>query len=186
MKILRELGMALALCLATAPLHGQTSPATKNGKPNESVSQAVRHQLLLLPYYSVFDNLSFTMEGDKVILSGQVLRPTLKADAEAAVKSIDGVGIVVSAIEVLPISSADDDLRRQVYRVIYEDSELARYAVQPVPSIHIIVKNGAVTLEGFVYNEDDKKLAEKKAGSVATVQSLANHLAVRAKEITTK
>jgi hyperosmotically inducible periplasmic protein len=186
MKLRRELRMALALWVAAGPLHAQTSPRIKNGKPDESVAQAVQHQLLLLPYYSVFDYLAFTMEGDKVTLSGQVLRPTLKSDAEAAVKSIEGVGIVVNAIEVLPKSSADDELRRQVYRVIYEDGELARYAVQPVPSIHIIVKNGAVTLEGFVYNEDDRKLADKKAGSLANGQSLTNHMAVRAKESTAK
>jgi len=107
---------------------------------------------VLLPWYSVFDNLAFKVERDKVTLFGQVTRPTLKSDAEAAVKSIEGVASVENNIEVLPLSPIDDQIRRAVYRAIYGEPALSRYSIQAVPSIHIIVKNGNVTLEGVVDN----------------------------------
>src|SRR5260370_17587655 len=112
----------------------------------------------MLPWYSVFDNLAYQVEGDKVILPGQVTRPVLKSDAEAAVKSLEGVSSVVNNIEVLPPSPLDDQLRHALYRAIYGDPGLSRYSVQAVPSIHIIVKNGTVTLEGYVDIEPNKNL----------------------------
>src|SRR5207249_12109363 len=99
-------------------------------KYREKLVKEVRHQLVMLPWYSVFDNLAFQVEGDKVILSGQVTRPTLKSDAEAAVKSIEGVASVVNNIEVLPVSPMDDQLRRALFRAIYSDPGLQRYAIQ--------------------------------------------------------
>jgi osmotically-inducible protein OsmY len=138
----------------------------------------VRHQLVMLPWYSVFDNLAFQVEGDKVTLSGQVTRPTLKSDAEAAVKSIEGVASVVNNIEVLPVSVMDDQLRRAVFRAIYGEASLQRYAIQAVPPIHIIVKNGNVTLEGVVDNETDKNLANLRASQVPNVFSVKNNLRV--------
>src|SRR5437016_12247800 len=113
----------------------------------------------MLPWYSVFDNLAYQVEGDKVILSGQVTRPVLKSDAEAAVKSIEGVSSVVNNIEVLPPSPMDDQLRHGLYRAIYGDPGLSRYSIQAVPSIDIIVKNGNVTLDGVVDSVTDKNLA---------------------------
>ena len=107
---------------------------------------------MLLPWYSVFDNLAFKVERDKVTLFGQVTRPTLKSDAESAVKSIEGVASVVNNIEVLPLSAIDDQIRRATYRAIYGDPGVSRHSIQAVPSIHIIVKNGNVTLEGVVDN----------------------------------
>src|SRR5207302_4433264 len=124
-------------------------------KYREKLAKEVRHQLVMLPWYSVFDNLAYKVEGDKVILSGQVTRPTLKSDAEAAVKSIEGVASVVNNIEVLPVSPMDDQLRRALFRAIYSDPGLQRYAIQAIPSLHIIVENGNVTLEGVVDNEAD-------------------------------
>jgi len=147
-------------------------------KYREKLAKEVRHQLVMLPWYSVFDNLAYKMEGDKVILSGQVTRPTLKSDAEGAVKSIEGVASVVNNIEVLPLSPLDDQLRRAVYRAIYGDAGLSRYSVQAVPSIHIIVKNGNVTLEGVVDNETDKNLANLRASGVPNVFSVKNNLVV--------
>ena len=147
-------------------------------KYREKLYKEVRHQLVMLPWYSVFDNLAYQVEGDKVTLYGQVTRPTLKSDAEAAVKSIEGVSSVVNNIEVLPVSPMDDQLRRAVYRAIYGDSALSRYSVQAVPSIHIIVKNGNVTLEGVVDNETDKNLAGLRANGVPNVFSVKNNLAV--------
>jgi hyperosmotically inducible protein len=179
-------GMALKLCLLAGQVAGQGTPAERQAKADENLGRVVHHQILMLPYYSVFDNVMFTVDGSKVRLSGQVVRPTLKAQAEAAVKSIDGVMIVVDTIEVLPKSTVDDELRRGVYRAIFEDDVLKQYAVQAVPPIHIIVKNGAVALEGTVNNEVDKGLAEKRASTVAGVQSVANHLVVHNKETAAK
>jgi len=149
-------------------------------KYREKLSKEVRHQLVMLPWYSVFDNLAYKVEGDKVTLYGQVTRPTLKSDAEAAVKSIEGVSSVVNNIEVLPLSPMDDEIRRAVYRAIYGDPGLSRYSVQAVPSIHIIVKNGNVTLEGVVDNETDKNLAGLRANGVPNVFSVKNNLVVAA------
>ena len=133
---------------------------------------------MLLPYYSVFDNLAFRVDGDHVTLEGQVSRPTLKSDAENVVKSIEGVRSVTNNIEVLPTSPMDDQLRRALFQAIYSDPSLSRYAWSAVPSIHIIVKNGNVTLEGVVDNETDKNLAGIRANSVPNVFSVKNNLVV--------
>lgn len=147
-------------------------------KANQNLVREVRHQLLLLPYYSVFDNLAFRVDGDRVTLEGQVARPTLKSDAEAAVKGIEGISGVTNNIEVLPTSPMDDQLRRAVYRAIYGDATLNKYSWSSVASIHIIVKNGHVTLEGVVDNDSDKNVAEIRAKSVPNVFSVANNLKV--------
>ncbi len=175
--------MALTLLLAVPsprPLAAQTarSPRTEEKVP-ETLLRVVHHQLLMLPFYSVFDSIDFSINGETVTLTGSVLRPTLKAHAEAAVKSIEGVGKVVNNIEVLPQSSTDDELRRNIYRAIFEQPQLARYAIQAVPPIHIIVKNGAVTLLGTVDKEADIPLAASEANKVPNVASLQNLLTVR-------
>jgi hyperosmotically inducible protein len=178
------MGLSLVICfLVNAPLNfASASPLAKmqrdDSKMNANLIREVRHQLVMLPYYSVFDNLTYALEGDKVILHGQVIRPTLKSDAEAAVKSIEGVGRVVNNIEVLPPSPMDDEIRRAVYRAIYGDTGLQRYSLQAVPSIHIIVKNGNVTLEGVADSEADKNLANIRASSVPNVFSVKNNLVV--------
>jgi hyperosmotically inducible protein len=184
-KELRSLYVMLLLAipmvaLANSPAaHPQEEKKQRSeAKYREKLAKEVRHQLVMLPWYSVFDNLAYKMEGDKVILSGQVTRPTLKSDAEGAVKSIEGVASVVNNIEVLPLSPLDDQLRRAVYRAIYGDVGLSRYSVQAVPSIHIIVKNGNVTLEGVVDNETDKNLANLRASGVPNVFSVKNNLVV--------
>jgi len=158
---------------AVAAPQKQTEP-----KAEQNLIKEVRHQLVLLPYYSVFDNLVFRVQGSKVILMGQVVRPTLKSDAEAAVKSIEGVTGVENNIEVLPTSPMDDQIRRAVYRAIYGEPALSRYALSAVPSIHIVVKNGNVTLEGVADNETDKNLAGLRANGVPNVFSVKNNLVV--------
>jgi len=177
----------VAVLLATPVVALPTSVAAQpqeekkqrsEAKYREKLYKEVRHQLVMLPWYSVFDNLAYQVEGDKVTLSGQVTRPVLKSDAEAAVKSIEGVASVVNNIEVLPLSPMDDQLRRAVYRAIYGDAGLSRYSVQAVPSIHIIVKNGNVTLEGIVDNETDKNLAGLRTNGVPNVFSVKNNLVV--------
>jgi hyperosmotically inducible protein len=160
-------------------LHATTRTAqSEEPKSQQRLVKETRHQLVLLPYYSVFDNLAFRVEGDKISLEGQVTRPTLKSDAEHAVKSIEGVSSVVNNIEVLPPSPMDDQIRRAVYRAIYGDASLFRYSESAVPSIHIIVKNGHVTLEGVADNETDKNLAYIRASSVPNVFSVKNNLVV--------
>jgi hyperosmotically inducible protein len=177
-------GLSLVVCvLVNAPVNfASTSSMARvqrdDSKMNANLIREVRHQLVMLPYYSVFDNLTYSVEGDKVNLSGQVTRPTLKSDAENAVKSIEGVGRVVNNIEVLPPSPMDDDIRRAVYRAIYGDAGLQRYSLQAVPSIHIIVKNGNVTLEGVADSEADKNLANIRASTVPNVFSVKNNLVV--------
>jgi len=183
-KEFRALLVALLMSVQVAVLpNGQSSPLPRSENQNEPKSQQaltkeVRHVLVMLPYYSVFDNLAYRVEGDKVILEGQVVRPSLKSDAEAAVKSVSGVSSVVNNIEVLPPSPLDYKLRRAVYRAIYGAPSLSRYGFAAVPSMHIIVKNGNVTLEGVVDNESDKNVAGVRANGVPNVFSVKNNLQV--------
>jgi len=170
----------LALSLASIPYSAQAAngAAQNEPKPTNKLVKEVRHELVMLPYYSVFDNLAYKVERDRVTLYGQVVRPTLKSDAENVVKSIEGVASVKNEIEVLPVSPMDDQLRRTLYRAIYGDNTLFRYSVSSVPSIHIIVKNGHVTLEGVVDNETDKNLAGMRANGVSNVFSVDNNLKI--------
>jgi hyperosmotically inducible protein len=183
----KELRTLILAALLAAPLavlgnsatHRPESATPQRGeKSQEKLIKEVRHQLVMLPWYSVFDNLAYKVEGDNVTLYGQVTRPTLKSDAEAAVKSIEGVVTVVNNIEVLPNSVMDDQLRRAVFRAIYGEAGLSRYAEQAVPPIHIIVKNGNVTLEGAVGSESDKNLAGLRANQVPNVFSVKNNLVI--------
>ena len=145
-------------------------------RARQRIIREVRHELVLLPWYSVFDNLAYKVEGDRVTLLGQVVRPVLKDDAEAVVKRIEGVAKVVNNIEVLPLSPNDDRIRRAVYRAIYGNSVLQRYSLQAVPPIHIIVKNGHVTLEGVVATEMEKNVARIQANGVPGTFSVTDHL----------
>jgi len=152
--------------------------AQENARSQERIEREVRHELLLLPYYGVFDNLAFKVDGGHVTLLGQVTRPTLKTDAEAAVKHIEGVTSVDNQLEVLPLSPNDDRIRLAVYRAVYRQASLSRYALQAVPPIHIIVKNGNVHLEGVVASEGDKNIAGIQAKTVSGVFSVDNNLRV--------
>ena len=177
MAIHRRIAVALlALTLGFVSLPAST--VAQEPKSQQNMIKEIRHQLVLLPWYSVFDNLSFRIEGSKVILLGQVVKPTLKSDAEAAVKGVEGVSSVQNDIEVLPNSPMDNQLRRAVYRAIYSEPGLQRYALSAVPSIHIIVKNGNVTLEGVADNDTDKNLAGLRANGVPNVFSVKNNLVV--------
>jgi len=142
------------------------------------IVKEVRHELVMLPYYGVFDNLAYKVDGNTVTLLGQVTRPTLKSDAANAVKGIEGVEKVVNQIQVLPLSSVDDGIRRAEYRAIYGQTGLDRYALQAVPPIHIIVANGNVTLEGVVDSQADKDLATLRAKTVGGVFNVTNNLVV--------
>src|SRR5947209_2864141 len=146
----------------------------------DRITREVRHELVMLPYYGVFDNLAYKVNGNTVTLMGQVTRPTLKSDSERVVKNIEGVERVENKIEVLPLSPDDDRIRLAVYRAIYGDTTLNRYGLQAVPPIHIIVKNGRVSLEGVVASEADKNVANLKANGVPGVFGVTNNLRVEA------
>jgi hyperosmotically inducible protein len=150
----------------------------KNAKGYERFVKEIRHELVMLPYYGVFDNLSYKVDGYKVTLMGQVTRPTLKSDAERVVKDIEGVEQVTNNIEVLPLSPNDDRVRMAAYRAIYGQASLNRYALNAVPPIHIIVKNGNITLEGVVANEGDKNIAGIQANGVQGAFGVTNNLRV--------
>jgi hyperosmotically inducible protein len=163
------------------------SPTSQNNQPTGAVNQKsidriikeVRHELVMLPFYGVFDNLSYKVDPDgTVTLLGQVSRPVLKSDAENAIKHIEGVEKVVNNIEVLPTSINDDQIRRATYRAIYGNEVLSQYQLRAVPPIHIIVKNGHVTLEGVVARQMDKQIAGIQANSVPGVFSVTNNLVV--------
>ena len=160
-----------AILWSAAGLVG-ASPAT------ERVIREVRHEFVMLPYYGVFDNLGYKVDGATVTLVGQVTRPTLKSDAENVVKKIEGVERVVNQIEVLPLSPSDDRIRIAVYHRIYSQPSLERYSMRAVPPIHIIVKNGNVTLEGVVANEGDRNIAGIQANGTPGVFSVKNNLIV--------
>jgi hyperosmotically inducible protein len=136
------------------------------------------HQILMLPYYDVFDAIGFKVEGYDVTLFGKVTKPYLKDDAARVVKKIEGVERVNNQIEVLPVSFNDDRLRRHLFRAIYGYGPLQRYALPPIKPIRIIVDRGHATLEGMVDSQFDKNLANIRANGVSGVFSVANHLSV--------
>jgi hyperosmotically inducible protein len=160
-------------------LLAQLAAAALAAQPEMSrVERQVRHELVMLPYYGVFDNLSFQVEGSKVTLMGQVTRPTLKTSAERVAMNVEGVDKVDNQIEVLPNSPNDDRIRVAVYRAVYSQPALQRYQLRAVPPIHIIVKNGNVSLEGVVANESDKNIAGIQANGVSGVFAVTNNLRV--------
>jgi len=163
---------------AATPMPDKNQSSGAAGNPEAVLADQVRHQLVLLPWYSVFDNLQYTVQGNQVILSGEVVRPVLKDDAASAVKRIQGVQEVDDQIEVLPLSSFDNQIRFAELREIYSFPSLQRYGMGTIPSIHIIVKNGNVTLEGAVDNQTDKDLAGLRANGVPNVFSVTNNLRV--------
>jgi hyperosmotically inducible protein len=174
-----------SIVLASAP----SAQAAQREKPTsrldlpaqmQALGEEVRHQLVTLPYYSVFDWLQAQVSPDgTVTLMGEVTRPTLKDDAENRVKSLEGSTQTVNHIEVLPLSPTDDRLRIALFRSIYSyNSPLFRYATQSVPPIHIIVKNGHATLKGIVANQADSDLANLSANQVSGVFSVKNELQV--------
>ena len=144
----------------------------------ERIQKEVRHELVMLPFETVFDNLAYKVDGYSVTLLGQVTDPVVKSDAESAVKRIEGVEKVDNQIEVLPVSPMDNRLRRQLYRAIYGYPALQQYALGVLKPIRIIVKGGHVTLEGVVDREADKNIAGIRANGVPGVFSVVNNLKV--------
>jgi hyperosmotically inducible protein len=149
-----------------------------SAKSQDRITREVRHELLMLPYFGVFDYIAFKVEGSTVTLLGQVVRPSLKSDAENALKHIEGVEKVDNQIEVLPPSPMDDGLRIRLYREIYGYPALEKYALGVQKPIRIMVKNGRVTLEGVVDSEADKNLAGLRANTVPGIFQVTNNLQV--------
>ncbi len=149
-----------------------------SAKSQDRITREVRHELLMLPYFGVFDYIAYKVDGPTVTLLGAVVRPTTKSDAENAVKHIEGVEKVDNQIEVLPPSPTDDALRIRLYHEIYGYPALEKYALGVQKPIRIIVKMGRVTLEGVVDNETDKNLAGMRANSVPGIFSVTNNLQV--------
>ena len=177
MKVGKLCGFLAAAALSAASFAYASGPAPVQ-KEQKSLEDKVRHELNMLPYYGVFDDISFRVDGDKVTLLGQVWQPVLKLQTESAIKHIEGVKQVDDQIEVLPLSNFDDQIRRQTLRAIYAYPALNRYVLNTHPSIHIIVKNGNVTLTGVVANTMDKEMAYVRANGVHGVFSVTNDLRV--------
>jgi hyperosmotically inducible protein len=168
----------ICVLLAMAPAVFGRQASDTSSRATERITKEVRHELLMLPYFGVFDNIAYKVDGYNVTLLGQVSRPSLKSDAENVVKRIEGVERVDNQIEVLPTSPNDDRLRLRLYRAIYGYGPLQKYALGVQKPIRIIVKNGHVTLEGVVDNEGDKNIANIRASGVSGSFSVTNNLRV--------
>ena len=155
-----------------------TPPETLSPESFQKLANKVRHELVMLPYYDVYDNLYFRIDGRTVTLLGQTPNASTKSSAGNVVKHIEGVDKVINNIELLPPSPADERIRRAAYRAIYSYGPLFKYSHAPVPPIHIIVKNGNVTLEGVVARSMDKQIAGVQANSVSGVFGVTNNLVV--------
>jgi hyperosmotically inducible protein len=171
-----SLALTLLSAIGAASLaYGQVQPSNP---AQIRIQREVMHELLMLPYYNVFDNIEYEVNGDKVVLLGSVIQPTLKTDAENAVKHIEGVSAVDNKIDVEPPSPMDDQLRIALFRAIYGFPTLEKYSLGVQKPIRIIVKSGHVTLEGIVDNEADKNTAGIRANGVPNVFSVTNNLRV--------
>lgn len=175
---------ALAVLLLSLPavwLPAQTqqvSPGEVSPQTEERIAREVRHEILMLPYYGVFDIIGYKVNGANVTLTGSVVRPVTKSDAEGSVKHIEGVQSVDNQIEVLPPSPVDDRLRLRLFRAIYGFGPLQKYDLGTIKPIRIIVKNGRVALEGVVDNENDKNTAGIRANTVSGIFEVKNNLQV--------
>src|SRR5918911_2551782 len=167
-----------ATVIAASAAVAAPAPAESASQPTayEQLAKKVRKELVTLPWYGVFDNLAYEIDGSIVTLYGQVVQPSTRKDAERRVAKLAGVSRVVNRIEVLPLSSFDDSIRARTYRALFGwNSPLFRYGRGVNPSIHIVVNGGHVSLEGVVANEGDRNLAYILASQVPGVFSVANN-----------
>ena len=161
------------LTIAARPQNPSSEP-----REQQAIAREVYHQLELLPRFTVFDWITYTVNGDHVTLEGEVTQPVKKSDAESAVKSVEGVQGVTNNIKVLPLSPMDERIRMAEFRSIYSFPSLQKYSFYAVQSIHIIVENGHVTLKGWVDSQADKDAAGIRANSVPGVFSVTNDLQI--------
>jgi hyperosmotically inducible protein len=179
MRRVKKLFLAIAATVAIATTAAIAAPVVKTNEQEsgrQQILKKVRKELVTLPYYGVFDNLAYKVEGSTVTLYGQVVRPSTRSDAERRVARIEGVERVVNQIEVLPLSGFDDSIRVSAYRTIFRAGSLYRYALGANPSIHLVVNRGHLTLEGVVGNEGDRRLAYAVARGIPGVFSVTNNL----------
>jgi hyperosmotically inducible protein len=189
MKTILGFVLAGVMCIGIAGAGAAQEPSGNSGtaaqgvtgpqRMQDRISREVYHELVMLPQLTIFDNLQYKVDGNKVTLMGQVRDAILKDSAEKTVKHIEGVDSVNNQIEILPASGNDDRIRREVARALFNDERLFRYSMGSVPPIHIIVKNGHVTLEGVVNSQADKDAANLRANGVPGVFSVENHLQVQ-------
>jgi len=165
-KILGRVAMAAALFAAAGIASASTGPGPAAPGSDEALARQVRHEIVMYPHYTIWDDINFRVNHGSVELTGAVNQPYKKSDLGKIVQGLPGVASVTNRLEVLPVSSMDDRLRLQVARAIYRDPALSRYAYGAVPPIHIIVDNGHVTLTGVVSNDFDKQVAGVRAASV--------------------
>ncbi|BDC49578.1 hypothetical protein F183_A18940 [Bryobacterales bacterium F-183] len=158
----------------TAFAYDNHTPASKEAR----MVRQIRHELIMQPFYGVFDDLSFRVEGNTVTLFGAVVRPSMKNSSEQVVKDVEGVDRVINQIEVLPTSPQDDRIRMAVFRAIYGHPAMTRYAIQAIPPVHIIVKNGNVKLVGMVGTEQDRTIANIQARAVPGTFQVDNQIQV--------
>jgi hyperosmotically inducible protein len=163
--VVLAMGFAGSAALSAAP------------KPPDTLENKVRHELVMIPRMTLFDDLSYRVDGSVVTLFGAVTQPILKSEAGNVVKNIEGVTRVDNEIEVLPLSGIDNGIRAREYRAVFS-GPLYRYALGTLPSLHIIVKNGNVTLTGVVATKGDSDLANMRANGVPGVFSVTNQLRV--------
>lgn len=166
----------MRVLMASLALMAAASAQPVSDRATQRLIREVRTELIMMPFYGVFDHLSFRLDGYKVTLMGQVTRPTMKSEAENRVKKIEGVESVTNNIEVLPLSPNDDRIRLAVFRAIFSHPTLQQYTLRAVPPIHILVKNGNVTLEGVVARAMEKNVAGIQANQVPGVFSVKNNL----------
>lgn len=177
MKTIRTQLVTIIAALAIGAFTAGGALAVTQSSPSQGrIAKQVRHELVTLPYYGVFDNLAYKVDGSSVTLYGQVVHATTRTDAQARVSRIPGVSSVVNNIEVLPLSSFDDSIRVRTYRAIARTAGLNRYMMGTNPSLHIVVGHGQVTLEGVVSNNADRQLAYMAANQVPGVFSVKNNL----------
>jgi hyperosmotically inducible protein len=179
MNIIKNKAIAILGVLTVVTAMGFSAIAGPVDAGVQPQLEKVRKELVTLPYYGVFDNLAFKVDGSVVTLYGQVTRPTTSKDAQRRVATLEGVSSVVNNIEVLPLSSFDNQIRLRTYRAVFGRGSLYRYAMGANPSIHIVVNHGNVTLEGVVSNKADSQLAYIAANGVPGVFSVTNNLRVK-------
>jgi hyperosmotically inducible protein len=173
---IKQITMALLVAGATLLPTQAAVPTLQTAE--ERIERSIRKELLTMPFLTIFDNLSYRVDGNTVHLYGQVIRPTLKSDAANRVARLEGITHVNNQIEILPLSPFDDRLRLAVARAVYGQPALNRYALGANPSIRIIVKNGNVTLEGVVNDTGARNIANLQANGVSGVFSVTNNLRV--------
>ena len=186
-RIVSRLSIVPAIFLAVTFTFAQSKSSTdKNPQAaprgsalqQQQIVREVNHELVMLPWYGVFDYLQYKVNGSEVTLLGYVVNDRTKIDAGKNVKNIEGVTKVINNIEILPASPDDDRIRRAEYRAIFSDPSLEKYSFGTVQPVHIIVKGGHVTLEGAVLNDGDKNLMNIRANGVPGVFSVNNNLRI--------